>query len=74
MSDYSMAGLFTTTSRETAAKARVFRLFRGCERELGTGWQASIRTLYKAAYNVRVSNPPHLNNVRLQAGYNVRIH
>ena len=59
MSNYTGAGLFTTTSRETAAEARVFRRFQGFERVLGTGSPACISTLYKAAYNVRVSNPPH---------------
>ena len=59
MSDYSVAGLFTTTSRETAAKARIFRRFQGCEREPGTGRPAYISTIYETAYNVRVSNPPH---------------
>ena len=59
MSEYTGAGLFTTTSRETAAEARVFRLFRDCDREPGTGPPACISTLYAIAYNVRVSNPPH---------------
>jgi len=56
-----------------AENARVFRLLRDSERESGIGWLASISTLYKTAYNVRVSNPPHQKNVRLERGNNVRL-
>lgn len=68
MSDYSGAGLFTTTSRETAAKARAFRHFAGMRRRAGKLRTACIMTLYETVYNVIVSNPPHQNNVILQAG------
>ena len=59
MSEYTGAGLFTTTSRETAAKARVFRRFASMRWRAGNWRTACIMTLYEIAYNVSVSNPQH---------------
>ena len=73
MSEYTGPGNSRLAVFVMAEKARVFRLFRDCDREPGTGPPACISTLYAIAYNVRVSNPPHQYNVRLQADYNVRI-